>query len=187
MNREFLTIANIISIFRIYLTIPIVYFSWLGPKYHLLLLVLIIIAYISDALDGFLARKLNQVSDWGKILDPLGDKILSTALVITFYNKGLFSLFFVILVILRDLFISLFSTKIVIETNIVIQASIIGKITTLTLSILYSISLLYLMNYVNFQQLKKFEIISMIMVIISGLYYLLVFIKSTKTLKNNKN
>ncbi|MGB9621108.1 MAG: CDP-alcohol phosphatidyltransferase family protein [Brevinematia bacterium] len=177
MKGQFWTIPNIISLFRIYLSIPIVYLLWSGNNYYSAVLILVILAYISDALDGFIARKLKQNSEWGKILDPLGDKILSTSLVITLYTKGLLSLGFIILVILRDLFISIFSTKIALTTNMVIQAALIGKITTFILSILYSVSILSLMNLVPIYMIKPLEYISTTMVIISGIYYLIVFLK----------
>src|SRR5690625_2804060 len=69
----FWTIPNILSVFRLLLVIPIGYLIMTdGPL--LVIAVMTIVAVFTDWLDGFLARKLNVMSDWGKVLDPLADK-----------------------------------------------------------------------------------------------------------------
>lgn len=178
LMSDFITIPNIISLFRIYSTIPIVFFIWIGDKYYLVSLVLIIIAYLSDAIDGMLARALGQVSEWGKILDPLGDKILSTALVITFAQIGILSIWFAIIVVIRDLLISLFSTKMIKNYRFIQQSVLIGKVVTLLLAIFYSLSMLKLMGFISVGILKKLEIPLLTFIIISGMYYLSLYTKN---------
>lgn len=74
------TIPNIISFTRILLIIPFVVFFLLGN--YLLSFSVILLSGISDCLDGFLARKLNQISDLGKLLDPVADKLTLISVVI---------------------------------------------------------------------------------------------------------
>ena len=175
--NSFFTIPNIVSLFRIYLTIPIIFFIWLEGKYYILSIVLLVIAYISDAVDGILARWLNQVSEWGKIIDPLGDKILSTALVVTFYQMGEVSLWFLLIVVGRDLLISIFSTKMVKNFRFVYHSALIGKIVTFMLFVFYLFILLRFIGFVNVNFIKNLEIIVILFVVVSGMYYLTLYIR----------
>ncbi|MCX8028982.1 MAG: CDP-alcohol phosphatidyltransferase family protein [Brevinematales bacterium] len=183
MDR-FITIPNIISLVRIYLTVPIVYLMWKGSEYYIVCLILIIVAYLSDAVDGIIARNFNQVSEWGKVLDPLGDKILSTGLVITFSQLGFLSVIFAFIVILRDFVISLISTKVIKETNSVRQASILGKVTTFVLFVVYTIAMMAMIGLVSHIVVKKLQVVATFLVIVSGVYYLFSY---TLVVRKNKN
>ncbi len=74
------TVPNIISFIRIILIIPFVLFFLAEEYIHAFACVFF--SGISDCLDGFLARKLNQVTDLGKILDPIADKLTLVAVII---------------------------------------------------------------------------------------------------------
>ncbi len=79
-SRKIITIPNIISFIRILLIIPFVFF-FLNEKYFEAFS-FIVISGISDCFDGLIARKLNQISDLGKLLDPIADKLTLVAVVI---------------------------------------------------------------------------------------------------------
>lgn len=74
------TIPNIISFTRILLIIPFIVFFVMGE--YLIAFGFILLSGISDCLDGFLARKLNQISGLGKLLDPVADKLTLISVVI---------------------------------------------------------------------------------------------------------
>jgi cardiolipin synthase len=178
MDSRIITIPNILSLIRIYSSFPIVVFFWLG-NYKVVLIVLIL-AYITDAVDGFVARQFNQVSDWGKVLDPLGDKVLSTSVSLLLLQKGILDLYFVVLVILRDFLISVFSVKKIKNEKFVFRAVFVGKLLTFLLAILYSLSVLNLMNSVSLSVVKILEIVCLLFVLISGTYYLMIYLKNDK-------
>lgn len=69
-------------------------------------LVVFIIAAITDWYDGWLARKFNYITEWGKFLDPLADKILTSTAFIAFIFVGILKSWMVVLIIIRDLFIT---------------------------------------------------------------------------------
>ncbi len=98
-------IPNIISVLRIVLVIPIMIAFW--NEDYPLAFVLILIAGISDGIDGFLARFFNWRSRLGAILDPLADKILLICLFVVFAIKGLLPLWLMYLVVGRDIIILL--------------------------------------------------------------------------------
>ncbi|MFN4245115.1 MAG: CDP-alcohol phosphatidyltransferase family protein, partial [Brevinematia bacterium] len=129
------------------------------------------------AIDGILARWLGQVSNWGKIIDPLSDKILSTALVVTFYRMDVISVWFLLVVVGRDLLISIFSTKMVKNFRFIQQSVLIGKIVTFMLFIFYLLILFRLTGFLEEDVIPKMEIVVVLFVVVSGMYYLALYIK----------
>ena len=76
MLRRFWTISNFFSSLRIVLIVPVSYCYIAGFPHHRLWTVMLLLAAIgTDFLDGYCARLWHQVTDWGKIIDPLADKI----------------------------------------------------------------------------------------------------------------
>ncbi len=131
-NRYF-TAANIISMGRIVLTIPAVWLfatdQWQWG------LVILGICVISDWLDGFVARKSHEVSDFGKFIDPLADKVVAAGMIVLMVIRMDFPLWFLIVLTLRDA--SIFITKRIfyIKYKIVNGANIAGKLFILFLTI----------------------------------------------------
>lgn len=105
-NDRFFTVSNLFSLSRILIVIPAVWLLFEKTESaDLTATVLLSIAAFTDGLDGYIARKFNQVSDWGKILDPLSDKICITLVILALLWLNLLPLWFVLLVAGRDLLI----------------------------------------------------------------------------------
>ena len=87
---------------------PIFILSLFSDHYlgHSIALAIFIIASITDAFDGYYARKYNQISPEGEFLDPLADKILVSSAFISFAILGLIEYWMVALIIFRDLFVT---------------------------------------------------------------------------------
>ena len=128
-----MTTASKITLVRVFL-IPVLmiamYLSkgvsglWMGIS-----LFLFILASVTDYIDGQIARKCNQVSDFGKFLDPLADKLLVTAAFIIFVEWGRMPAWAVVLVVAREFAIS--GLRMVAANNgTVIAAAWSGKIKT---------------------------------------------------------
>jgi CDP-diacylglycerol--glycerol-3-phosphate 3-phosphatidyltransferase len=103
-----MTLPNQLTILRIVLT-PIFLYLFLSkdPLLIQISLGVFIIAALTDWYDGWLARKFNYITDWGKFWDPLADKILTSTAFIGFFVVGLLELWMVVLIIFRDLIVTL--------------------------------------------------------------------------------
>jgi CDP-diacylglycerol--glycerol-3-phosphate 3-phosphatidyltransferase len=124
------SIANILSIIRIILVIPVVYFLNRDlPNDYLIVVGLILCAVLTDYFDGYFARKFNQISITGKILDPVADKIFVGAVVIFLVLKRDFPLWYTFLIISKDIIICIFGSLIIKKRKLVLQSNIFGKIT----------------------------------------------------------
>ncbi len=100
---NFSSVPNVLSILRIILTLPVV-MTLLNHQYFLAM-VLFFIAGITDALDGWIAKRYSFESRLGSILDPAADKLLLVSSFITLFVIGLLPMWLLILIFLRDLMI----------------------------------------------------------------------------------
>ncbi len=98
---------NQLTVLRIILT-PVFVFLFLSnnPTMQQISLVVYIIAAITDWYDGWLARKFNYITEWGKFLDPLADKVLTSGAFIVFVVVGVLDLWMVLVIIFRDFLIT---------------------------------------------------------------------------------
>lgn len=99
---------NQLTILRIILT-PIFLYLFLSgnPLLIQLSIVVFIVAALTDWYDGWLARKFNYITDWGKFWDPLADKILTSTAFLGFVFVELLPLWMVLLIITRDIIVTL--------------------------------------------------------------------------------
>lgn len=205
-----MNLPNKLSLMRIILVpvtvifmLPINIFGWQPEGWNnfvtnngmIVAAVVFIIASLTDMLDGKIARKYNLITDLGKFLDALADKILVISVMIAFVELRRFSAWLLIIIILREFAISGIR-MIAASKNDVIAARMIGKVKTATQMVAIS----YLMfeplllkifgfgftGYANLQ-INAITIIgdvllgiSMVMVVVSGVDYI---IKGKKYLK----
>jgi CDP-diacylglycerol---glycerol-3-phosphate 3-phosphatidyltransferase len=102
-----LTLPNQLTLLRILLTPVFVLLLMSGsPLYLQLSLVVFVVAALTDWYDGWIARKMGHSSRWGKFLDPLADKILSSAALLAFVGLNLVDAWMVWIVIVRDFLIT---------------------------------------------------------------------------------
>ncbi len=102
-----MVLPNQLTILRIILT-PFFLFFFLSdnPTFKVISLGIFIIAALTDWYDGWLARKFNYITNWGKFWDPLADKILTSTAFIGFVILHVIPLWMVLIIILRDLVIT---------------------------------------------------------------------------------
>ncbi len=159
-----MNLPNKLTIIRIILIIPIIIlfsiFTWYvitfensefknvnlhsSSQYFLYTIAIIfIISMITDFLDGYFARKNNQITIFGKLFDPLADKITITITLIFLSYFQYTYVYIVIFMIIRDLIVD-GSRNIFAKNNLKIEASIYGKLKTLFQSIAIPIILFFI-------------------------------------------
>ena len=101
--------------------------QWLGVSGYALAIGIFLLASFTDILDGHLARRRNQVSNLGKLLDPIADKLLVSAALIVLVEKHLAPSWAVVVILGRE-FIITGLRSVAAADGIIIQAQSIGKI-----------------------------------------------------------
>ena len=125
-----MTTANKLTILRV-LMIPVflVVLYWGFPGCRYVALGIYIVACLTDLLDGYIARHYDQISDFGKFMDPLADKCLVMAALCWFVEEGTFAAWVLAIVLLREFAVS-GMRLVAVEKGRVIAAGWSGKIKT---------------------------------------------------------
>lgn len=188
-NRITLSRILLIPIFILLLTIPIDWGSWeIGttslPVVHFVAALLFILASGTDWLDGYYARKYNLVTNLGKFLDPMADKLLVTAAFILLIEMGLAPAWLVIIIISREFAVT--GLRLVAAgEGIVLAAGNMGKWKTAFQLIAISFLLLhdFPFSYLGWPVGSILLYIALILTVVSGVDY---FIKNWHVMKESK-
>lgn len=171
-----MNLANKLTLIRIFLVPIFMIFLLTEIPYGVLIASgIFIIAAATDALDGHIARKKDQITNFGKFMDPLADKLLISAALISLVELGRISAWVVVIIIAREFTISIFRAVAASE-GIVIAASWWGKAKTIA-QIIAIIALLldnFPFKYINFPFDTIMVWIAVIFTIISGIDYIII-------------
>lgn len=143
-----MNLPNKLTAVRLILAVPFIYFlqesstSSTGELYRLIAFGIFIFASLTDWLDGYIARKYNLITDLGKIMDPLADKILVISALVIFVKLDYIPSWMSIVVIAREFLISGIRT-IAAAKGEVIPAGVLGKYKTTTQMIVIIIMLFF--------------------------------------------
>ncbi|MBQ4086721.1 MAG: CDP-diacylglycerol--glycerol-3-phosphate 3-phosphatidyltransferase [Clostridia bacterium] len=135
---------NKLTLLRV-IMIPLFIFFYLYdfiPASNIIATVLFVAAFFTDWLDGYLARKTNQVTDFGKIMDPLADKVLVAAAMVCMTGEGIVNPWITIAVLAREFAVSGIRIAAAAEGNVV-AASIWGKLKTMWQFIAITVALIF--------------------------------------------
>lgn len=168
-----MNLPNKITIFRV-IMIPIFLVFLLIPgipngKY--IAAAIFIIAALTDFLDGYLARKYHLITNFGKFMDPLADKLLVCSALICFVQLELLPAWIVIIIISREFIISGFRL-VASDNGVVIAASWWGKIKT-NVQMIMSVLLMFHLDFYAFHVLEQvFIYLSVILTVVSLIDYM---------------
>lgn len=176
-----MNLPNKLTVLRIILTPFYLAAMLIEFQYHYLVAALIfIIASVTDFLDGNIARKNNLVTTFGKLCDPVADKMLTTAALLVFMHLDLCNIWIVMIVLTREFLVTSFRL-VASAQGVVIPAGILGKIKTVS-QMVFSI---VIMLMVHFWQIFDMEyetlslvsnilmVISAFLTVISGVKYMI--------------
>ena len=135
-------------------------------------LAIFVIASLTDLLDGYLARKYHLVTNFGKFMDPLADKLLVCSALICFTSTGQLPAWITIIIIAREFIISGFRL-IAADNGIVIAASYWGKFKTVSQMIMIILMIMNIQNTVFQGAITVFVVIAVALTVISLVDYIL--------------
>jgi len=175
-----MNLPNKLTIFRCILIVPFV--ALLLSGYDLIATIIFVVASLTDLLDGKIARKYNLVTNFGKFMDPLADKLLVCSALICLVEMGRLEAWIVCIIIAREFIISGFRL-IASDNGIVIAASYWGKFKTTFQMIMVIVLMLNFQNNIMFILGRVLVWISLALTVISLVDYVA---KNVDVLKEQK-
>ncbi|NCB31319.1 MAG: CDP-diacylglycerol--glycerol-3-phosphate 3-phosphatidyltransferase [Clostridia bacterium] len=136
--------------------------------------VIFVLAYFTDMLDGQIARKRNLITDFGKLMDPMADKLLSVSALVMLTAVDMLNPIATIIIVARELFISGFRL-VAVEKGVVIAASWMGKVKTVSQFVAITMVLLHdlTLRLVGFPLDMVVMWISVFFTVVSGVDYVI--------------
>ena len=131
-ETKIFTIPNILSFFRLCL-IPLIIWLYCVEHNYLWAGNVLIISGLTDVVDGFIARKFNLISDLGKVLDPVADKLTQAAMLVCLLLRFPLMIIPLILLLIKETFMSVTGFMVIQKTGTVFGAKWHGKAATVLL------------------------------------------------------
>ncbi len=177
MNKELFYIPNLLSLARMVLILPLAYLLlYQFAQQKALIIAIMLLMYVTDLLDGYIARKFNQVSELGKIIDPLADKAAVIVITVIVFINGFLPLWFFLVITIRDVLILGFGLYLEKTRNITLMSNFWGK------AAVFCIGVILLLTVINFEFfdvfLNVFYYIVLILITLSLISYYIRFKKT---------
>jgi len=169
-----MNLPNKLTLLRVLLIPLFLFFLFISKGiFRFLPLIIFIGAAVTDAIDGYIARRDHLITDFGKFMDPLADKLLTASAFIAFVEIGYLSSWIVVLIISREFLISGFRT-LAASKGVILAANKWGKVKTFFQMILIIIILMDYTGFMSFvtPSVVPLIIITVLLTIISGATYI---------------
>lgn len=179
-----MNLPNKLTVLRIILTPFFLSAMLIDFEYHYLVAAFIFVAAsVTDFLDGKIARKNNLVTTFGKLCDPVADKMLTTAALLAFMHLDLCNIWIVMIVLTREFLVTSFRL-VASAQGVVIPAGILGKIKTAS-QMIFSIAIMLLVHFSQTIGLES-ETISIVSNILMGISAFFTVISGVKYMIDGK-
>lgn len=179
-----MNLPNKLTVFRIILTPFYLAAMLLQFRYHYLVAALIfVVASVTDFLDGNIARKNNLVTTFGKLCDPLADKMLTTAALLAFMHLGLCNIWIVMTILTREFLVTSFRL-VASAQGVVIPAGIWGKVKTVS-QMVFSIFIMFGIHFIDYLGID-FAVFSLVSNILLALTAVLTVVSGIKYIVDGK-
>ena len=179
-KKELWTIPNMLSLLRI-LLVPIIVYLYCFKQDNLWTLILVVFSTLTDVVDGFIARKYNQITDLGKLLDPVADKLTQLAVFACLVTRFPLMLLPFCVLLVKEVGSLILRMVVYKKTDVVEGAHWHGKVST---GIVISVIAIHLIWPNVLTSVSEFVIFfSTIFMVYSGLLYAL---EGIDILKNGK-
>lgn len=163
-------IPNILTIVRFFIIPFIIYY--LVKDEYLTAFIMLTLSGLTDVLDGAIARKFNFITNFGKLIDPLADKITQLSILCTLVLKGIIPLWIVVIVLLKEAFM-VSGASFLYGRDLVVSSKWYGKAATVLFYLAIAISLLSRQFSLSF----SFDMILYYMALIMTIFSLIMYFR----------
>lgn len=131
-RSQIFNIPNLLSFFRLAL-IPVIVWLYCGLEHYALATVVLIVSGLTDIADGYIARRFDMITDFGKVFDPVADKLTQIATLFCLATRFEVMVILLVLLIVKEVIAAITGLMVIHRTGIVMSALWHGKATTFML------------------------------------------------------
>ena len=137
IKKDLFLVSNLLSLLRLVLAVPVWFLlgNMNSVSIRWILFFVCVFAASTDFLDGYYARKNNEVTEFGKIIDPLADKFIIGAIILQLYLQRIVPDYYFFMIVGRDVLIFLGGIFVSKKLGKVLPSNMLGKITVVNISI----------------------------------------------------
>lgn len=182
-----MNVPNILTVLR-FLLIPL-FAGCLSTRYYVAAVIVFLAGGLTDVLDGYIARKFNMVTSWGKIADPLADKLMQlTAMVILSIVLKLVPIELIAIVLAKEIFMGIGALVLYRQFKYVVSANWYGKATT----VVFYLAIVMMLFNEPFGRWTvfgvPFNLLFFILAVVMALFAFVMYIRAyTKIRQQNEN
>jgi len=169
MKKE--NIPNILTIIR-FILVPFIYTSVIN-KHYLTALIIFTISAITDVLDGYIARKYNYITDIGKLMDPLADKLTQISLLLALSILGILQWWIFIVVLIKELVLVISASVLYSKKDVVVYSKWYGKLATTLFYLAIVVSLI--VNQFNISMSFRIDLYLYYLAILATVFSLIMY------------
>lgn len=170
-----MNIPNILTMIR-FLLIP-VFGYYLCTGHYYIAVTIFLIAGLTDILDGRIARKYNLITSWGKLADPLADKLMLITALVLLTVKNMLPPVILVIVAMKEIFMGIGSIVLYKQDNYVVSANWYGKMATV---VFY-----FAIVMILFKTPAPYSIVFISIAVLSTLFAFFMYIRQFRQIKNS--
>lgn len=136
-----MNVPNVLTMIRFFMVPIFAYYLYI--QQYKVSVVIFIIAGITDVLDGYIARKKHIVTEWGKLADPLADKLMQITALVMLTIHGIIPWIFLVIMLIKELTMVAGSIKLYKKDNVVVSANWYGKFATVVFYIAIVVTMMF--------------------------------------------
>lgn len=142
-----MNIPNLLTALR-FVLIPI-FGYYLYNEQYLIAIILFLLGGLTDVLDGYIARKFNMVTSWGKVFDPAADKLMQITALVLLTVQELIPSVVLIVVVAKEAFMGMGSIVLYKKKNVIVSANWYGKLATVIFYLAIIMTIIFKMEKIN--------------------------------------
>lgn len=123
-------VPNILTLVRLIAIVPLVILLSYWPKYRTISFIFFLSIWLTDMLDGYIARSHNQITDFGKLFDPVVDKLFQIAVAVTMAAIGRLPVWVPVFIVCREMLMILGGYLLLKNYEVVVYSDVFGKLAT---------------------------------------------------------
>lgn len=176
-----MNIPNILTVLR-FLIIPVMGYCFFREEY-VFAIFLFSLGGITDILDGYIARKYNLITSFGKLADPLADKLMQITALVSLTVKEFVPIPFLIIVVAKEIFMVLGSITLYKKENLVVSANWYGKLATVIFY--FVIVIIIILHYLDIPDNAKYIDISTGIAVVFTLFAFVMYTLEYKKIRKS--